>query len=108
MTSYQIPLTNSSGVDEFRTLSFYGMNVTVADVIMSDGKRLENVGVSPDYAVGPTSEALAQRADPVLAFAAGLMGVKITPAEAGKLQFLFKKQEIADDDDDKDDGKEKN
>lgn len=107
MTSFQISMLNQRGVAEFQTFSFYGMNVTVADVIMSDGKRLENVGVIPDRAVGPTADALIQRTDPVLAFAAGLMGANITPAEAGKLEFLFKKQESADDESNKDDDKDK-
>ncbi|MEO7673015.1 MAG: S41 family peptidase [Pyrinomonadaceae bacterium] len=102
MTSYQISMANRRGPDGFESLSFYGMNVTIADVIMSDGNRLENIGVIPDHAVGPTREALMGRSDPVLAYSAGLMGAKITPADAGKLQFLWKKPESDDEDDDKD------
>lgn len=103
MTSYQISMANRRGQDEFQSLSFYGMNVTIADVIMSDGNRLENIGVIPDYLVGPTPEALIERNDPVLAYSAKLMGAKITPAEAGKLQFLWKKPESNDEDDAKKD-----
>jgi C-terminal processing protease CtpA/Prc len=97
MTSYGISLANSRGY-MVQTLSFYGVNVTVADLIMADGKRLEKVGVIPDYPVGPTSEALAMRNDPVLAYAANLFGAPMTPETAGQLGFLFKKAESDDED----------
>lgn len=100
MTSYNLSMADSRGPDGFQTVSFYGMNVTIADVIMSDGNRLEHVGVLPDHPVGPTSEALDLRNDPVLAYAAGLLGTKISPEEAGKFEFLFKKSEIDTADDD--------
>ncbi len=102
MTSYSLSMANSRGVPGYETLSFYGMNVTVADVIMSDGKRLERVGVIPDHPVGPTGEGLALKNDPVLAYAAGLMGVNVSPKDAGALEFLYKKSE--DDEDKEDDG----
>ncbi len=97
MTSYSMSLALSRGAAGFQTFTPYGLNVTVADLIMSDGGRLEKTGVSPDLAIGPTSEALAMRTDPVLAHAASLFGVNITPQEAGKLEFLFKQPEHADD-----------
>jgi C-terminal processing protease CtpA/Prc len=97
MTSYGIPLSTIRG---FSTLTLYGMNVTVADVIMSDGKRLEDIGVRPDHPVGPTAFALLNKNDPVLSFAAGLLGEKVTPEQAGKLEFLFKKTEADVDDSD--------
>ncbi len=100
MTSYGISLANNRGVPGYETLSIYGMNVTVADVIMSDGQRLENVGVVPDHAVGPTNAALAKRNDPVLAFAASQFGADISSDDAGKLEFLFKKTEDDVDDED--------
>lgn len=105
MTSYNIPLSDVRGPDGFQTVTLFGMNVTVADVIMSDGKRLEQVGVLPDHPVGPSGLAIALRNDPVLAFAAGLMGTRISPEEAGKFEFLFKKPEADSDPDD--DGSEK-
>lgn len=104
MTSYGISLANNRGVPGFETLSLYGMNVTVADVIMSDGNRLENVGVVPDFAVGPSNAALAKRNDPILAFAARQLGAHISSDEAGRLEFLFKKTE--DDVDDADEGED--
>ena len=99
MTSYNLTMANSRGPDGYETVSLYGMNVTIADVIMSDGNRIEHLGVMPDHPVGPTSQALLQRNDPVLAFAAELLGARITPEIAGKFDFLHKKTEDDDDDD---------
>ncbi|HKP69149.1 MAG TPA: S41 family peptidase [Pyrinomonadaceae bacterium] len=108
MTSYNMGLAVPGGSLQHMTFSPYGLNVSVADVIMSDGKRLEQMGVVPDHPVGPSSAAVAAKNDPVLAFAAELMGVKLTPQEAGKLDFLYKKVEAeVDDDEDSKAGGEK-
>ena len=74
------------GID---VVAFYAASVTDADVIMSDGKSLEQVGVTPDEAVLPTAENLRAREDPVLSRAAAIVGVKLDPVEAGKL-FPFR------------------
>lgn len=63
----------------------YAVSVTVADVIMQDGERLERVGVTPDHLIIPTGADLAARRDPALARAAELAGVALTPAQAGAL-----------------------
>jgi len=103
MTSYSMGLQIDRGVPGYQTITPYGMNVTVADLIMSDGNRLENIGVTPDHPVGPTAYALSNKNDPVLSFAAKLFGETISPNDAGKLEFLFKRTEADDEDEDETD-----
>ena len=62
----------------------FGASVTVGDLIMTDGKSLEKIGVTPDEIMLPSGRDLATTKDPVLAKAAKLAGVNITPEEAGK------------------------
>lgn len=64
---------------------FYGAEITISDLIMTDGKSLEHVGVDPDILLLPTAEDLASHRDTVMAKAAGLVGVRITPEEAGSM-----------------------
>jgi len=73
---------NSFGGD---LVFFYGTSITDADVIMPDGKSLEHVGVTPDDLVLPTATDLANGRDPVMAHAAQLAGVQLTPEAAGRL-----------------------
>jgi C-terminal processing protease CtpA/Prc len=63
----------------------YGTSVTIADVVMPDGGRLENVGVIPDELVLPTGEDIAAGNDPALARALTVLGVPTTPKQAGAL-----------------------
>lgn len=73
---------HQSGVD---IVAFYGSSITDADLIMSDGKSLEDEGVTTDELMLPTAVDLATKRDPVLSRAAEIVGVKITPDKAGTL-----------------------
>jgi carboxyl-terminal processing protease len=64
---------------------YFGNSISVADVIMNDGKSLEKTGVVPDEVVVPTGADMAAKRDPVLARAAELLGVKLDPEKAGTL-----------------------
>ena len=62
---------------------YFGNSITVADLIMTDGKSLEKTGVVPDELMLPTGEDLAGKRDPVLAKAAEMLGVKLDAEKAG-------------------------
>jgi carboxyl-terminal processing protease len=64
---------------------FYGVSITVSDLIMADGNSLEHKGVTPDEIKLPAAEDLAAGRDVVLAYAAAQLGVPLDPVEAGKL-----------------------
>jgi C-terminal processing protease CtpA/Prc len=72
---------------------FYGVSVTVADMIMPDGNSLEHHGVVPDELRLPTAEDLRAGRDTVLSYAASLQGVTLDPIEAGKL-FDFQRKRM--------------
>jgi carboxyl-terminal processing protease len=63
----------------------FGASITEADVIMTDGKSLEHVGVAPDELIRPTPADLAAGRDPVLARAVEMLGGTLDPASAGKI-----------------------
>jgi C-terminal processing protease CtpA/Prc len=75
-------LSHELGVD---IVVFYGDSITDADIIMTDGKSLERVGVTPDEIRLPSGSDLAAKRDPVLAYAASLLGITISPEKAGEL-----------------------
>lgn len=64
---------------------FYGVSVTDADIIMTDGQSLERIGVTPDEIKLPTPSDMGAKRDPVLAYAASLLGATISPEQAGAL-----------------------
>lgn len=63
----------------------YAVSVTIADLLMTDGKSLEHNGVTPDEFLLPTAADLAAGRDPVMARAAALLGISMTPEKAGAL-----------------------
>jgi C-terminal processing protease CtpA/Prc len=63
----------------------YGVSVTDADLVMTDGTSLEHNGVKPDKMMLPTGADLRNQSDPVLSYAASLAGLNIDPKEAGAL-----------------------
>jgi len=63
----------------------YATEVTVADVVMSDGRRLEGAGVVPDTAVVPRGTDLRAGRDPTLAHAIALLGGSLSAEQAGRL-----------------------
>ncbi len=65
------------------SILYFGVSVTIADLIMPDGKSLEKVGVIPDILGFPTGQELAEKKDPVLSFAAKQLGVDLSPEKAG-------------------------
>lgn len=68
-----------------QTTTLYGVSVTEADLLMSDGGRLEDVGVIPDEIVLPTAQDLAAGRDPALARALTLAGAPTDAEKAGRL-----------------------
>ena len=67
------------------SIIIYGASITDADMIMSDGKSLEHVGVNPDELMLPTGADLAAGRDPVLSRAVALLGIDLSPDKAGAL-----------------------
>lgn len=64
---------------------FYRLSITVSDVLLPGGTRLEGIGVTPDPRVLPTADDLAAGRDPVLAVALQMLGHETTSEQAGRV-----------------------
>jgi C-terminal processing protease CtpA/Prc len=64
---------------------YYGLSITSANLLMTDGKSLEKTGVTPDEKLLPTTTEVADGKDPVLSHALQLAGITLDPVAAGKL-----------------------
>jgi hypothetical protein len=104
MTSISVPFLSVLNTYEAAIVRV-GMSVTIADVIMRDGSRLEHVGVVPDELLQPTGSALFEKTDPLLSYVAQTMGAQLTPDKAGSFNFLLPKDEDEGDGDSDDDDK---
>ncbi len=98
MTSITLPFRSIVSAFAAAAIIQTGMSVTVADVIMRDGSRLENTGVIPDEVLQPSGLGLAKKTDPVLAYAAIKFGAEISPEQAGGFYFITENDETADQD----------
>ncbi|MFL6228913.1 MAG: S41 family peptidase [Pyrinomonadaceae bacterium] len=63
----------------------FGSSVSDADLLLSDGHSLEHAGVTPDELILPKATDLASQSDPVLARAAQLAGLSLSPEKAGAM-----------------------
>lgn len=93
MTSIGVPFRSIVSMLADAAIIRVGMSVTVANVIMRDGSRIENVGVIPDEILQPSPIGLSKKTDPVLAYAAHKFDAKISPEIAGGYYFMVEKGE---------------
>jgi len=98
MTSITVGLFGRLSAFTSFAITPYLMNVTIGDIIMKDGNRVEGVGVMPDESIVPTGLALRLKVDPILALAATRLGANLTPEQAGEFHFITRKDEDEDDD----------
>lgn len=80
--SWVIPLHAPGGSGRFYP---FGVQVSVFDIVMPDGTKLEGTGLEPDVVVLTEGTDLAAGRDPVLQRALALAGVTLSVEEAGKL-----------------------
>ena len=104
MASLFYVMSNSRGDWSFGKWSVFGVSVTVGDLIMSDGNRLEGIGVIPDKPVGPSAVALFEKDDPVLAYATSLFGTQLTAEKAHEFHFITYRYEGDDEEEGEDEG----
>jgi C-terminal processing protease CtpA/Prc len=74
--------TYSLGEGASGRLFLYGVTITVFDIVMPDGERIEGKGVVPNVAALPSGRDLAAGQDPAMQFALELAGVRVSASEA--------------------------
>lgn len=79
------------------SLTLFGISITIADLIMRDGKSLEIIGVTPDIFSLPSGEDMLKKRDVTLSKAAETLGFSLDPAAAGNL-FLPREEKTSIDD----------
>ena len=87
-------MAESAAYGEYRAV--FGVVVTSADILMSDGGRLERVGVTPDIEILPSGADLASGRDPALARALELVDHPMDAEHAGALLKPFHDAQHAD------------
>jgi C-terminal processing protease CtpA/Prc len=98
MTSITVGLLGRLSSSTIFARTPYLMSVTIGDIIMKDGNRVEGVGVMPDESIVPTGIALRLKVDPILAHAATRLGARLTPEQAGEFYFIARRDEDEDED----------
>jgi len=88
---------NKVGVDR---LVFFGTMVAEAEYELEGGRKIEGVGVMPDFLMPLSAADLQARRDPVLAKALKQLGVVRAPEELRKICWVFSVTNDADDADD--------
>ena len=63
---------------------YYGMQVAVSEWEFENGRKLEGVGMVPDFLLIPTQEDIASLRDPVMAMALKQAGQVVDPATLGR------------------------
>ena len=67
-----------TAADQKAMLNIYGLSITIADLIMSDGKSLETVGVQPDIPALPSGDDVRSKRDVAMAKAAQFLACPST------------------------------
>ena len=62
-----------------------GSSITISDVVMPTGERLEGVGVTPDVPLIMSATHVASKTDPVLSYALLKAGARVPPAAAVRI-----------------------
>jgi len=99
MTSIRVPFESVMSALADAAIIQVGMSLTIGDVIMRDGSRLERAGVIPDEMLQPSGLAYTKKTDPVLSYVAEKLGTKLTPEQAGAYYFLLSKEDYGDSND---------